>query len=55
MLSPGDQVFIDGNHAPGERKRIVEAHRRDGMNYYLLEGVAGEIPAYRITAEWIET
>lgn len=54
MLSPGDQVFLDGDHDPARRRTIVAARREQDENYYVLED-STEIPASRITANWCET
>jgi hypothetical protein len=58
MLSPGDEVFLDGNHVPRERWTVSVAGSVDGRVYYQFEGWPDPdewVPASRITAHWVET
>lgn len=53
MLAPGDQVFLDGDHDPAQRRTIIAARREQGVNYYTLED-STVIAGSRITAQWVQ-
>jgi hypothetical protein len=59
MLSPGDQVMIDGQDYT-QRCRVVKSERHAGVNFYDMERVAtgeyvGKIKWDRITGHYVET
>lgn len=63
MLSPGDQVFIDGNNDAKDRWKViavvegVDFSTGEKTNLHSLQRnsqVAFNIPAKRITGHWVE-